>query len=152
MVEKYLYSLLQGHDCVIVPGFGGFLAREQAAFIHPITNRILPPSRKAAFNEQLQLNDGLLVMSIAAGEEISQDEAMNLIKQFVQNLQNVLAEQGKIEIEKLGTFVLNRDKKLDFTPVPTQNLSANSFGLPELFFKPLDSTSDSMTQLPNKTT
>ncbi|MEC8853074.1 MAG: SPOR domain-containing protein, partial [Bacteroidota bacterium] len=36
-IEHYISDLLYLHDCVIIPGFGGFVGNKKSAFIHPVS-------------------------------------------------------------------------------------------------------------------
>ena len=63
MIElaQHIETLLLENDCVIVPGFGGFVAHYSPATRVKEENIFLPPTRTIGFNPQLKLNDGVLV-------------------------------------------------------------------------------------------
>ena len=65
MIElaQHIEVLLLENDCVIVPGFGGFVAHYAPATHVKEENLFLPPTRTIGFNPQLKLNDGVLVQS-----------------------------------------------------------------------------------------
>ena len=83
-IEFYLSELLYLHDCVIIPGFGGFVGNKKSAYIHPVSGIIYPPSKTLLFNKNLTQNDGLLATHIAKEEELDLLEMTNLIEGFVQ--------------------------------------------------------------------
>ena len=58
--DTYIAELLEEHDCVIVPDFGGFVANYAPANVNSINHRFDPPYRKISFNKLLVHNDGLL--------------------------------------------------------------------------------------------
>ena len=62
MIElaQHIETLLLENDCVIVPGFGGFVAHYSPATRVKEENIFLPPTRIIGFNPQLKLNDGVL--------------------------------------------------------------------------------------------
>ena len=64
MIElaQHIEVLLLENDCVIVPGFGGFVAYYTPA-MRVEGNTFLPPTRTPSLRPQLKLNDGLLVQS-----------------------------------------------------------------------------------------
>ena len=68
MIElaQHIEVLLLENDCVIVPGFGGFVAHYAPATHVKEENLFLPPTRTIGFNPQLKLNDGVLVQSYMA--------------------------------------------------------------------------------------
>lgn len=137
MLDKYLKTLLFEHDCVVIPGFGGFVTNYISAEIHPITNKFLPPRKNVAFNEQLRLNDGLLVSYIARNENISADKAAYTIKDFVDSILEGLKRSNQYIIKDIGKFFYNPEHKLEFEPENKINYAEGSFGLTEFFFKPL---------------
>ena len=66
-LSRHIELLLLEHDCVIVPGLGGFIANHMEAHYDQEGDRtFLPPYRTVVYNQQLQINDGLLVQSYMA--------------------------------------------------------------------------------------
>ncbi|MBK7666303.1 MAG: hypothetical protein IPJ32_02560 [Sphingobacteriaceae bacterium] len=53
-------ELLYNHDYVVVPGFGGFVSRNQLSHYSVNKEVLNPPSKKILFNVQLKQNDGIL--------------------------------------------------------------------------------------------
>ena len=74
-VSKYIKDLLFIHDCVILPGFGGFVANYKPANIDDNLNIVSPPSKAVGFNRNLSKNDGLLINRLAESENLSYLEA-----------------------------------------------------------------------------
>ena len=59
-LARHIELLLLEHDCVIVPGLGGFIANHtEARYTGDEEHLFLPPYRTIGFNQQLQVNDGL---------------------------------------------------------------------------------------------
>ena len=56
MIElaQHIEALLLENDCVIVPGFGGFVAHYAPATHVKEENLFLPPTRTIGFNPQLK--------------------------------------------------------------------------------------------------
>jgi cell division protein FtsN len=137
-MEKYIKELLFENDCVVVPGFGGFLTQYVSADIHPITHKFIPPFKKVAFNEQLQTNDGVLINAICQCELISKDEAIHKIKEFTDNAKDILSKRNLFELKDIGRFFYNTENKLEFEPETKTNYLEESYGLSEIFFKPIE--------------
>ena len=76
VLEHYIADLLYRYNCVVVPGFGAFLAERTSARINDTTNTFFAPSKFIAFNEQLSTNDGLLVSYIAETEKDSYENTL----------------------------------------------------------------------------
>ena len=145
-MEKYIRDLLFDHECVIVPGFGGFLTHYVSADIHPITHKFQPPSRRIAFNENLKNNDGLLVEAVSSNEKISREEATSLLENFIKNINDSLSKKKFAELKDIGRFFYNTENHLEFEPDLSINYLEDSFGLPELIFKPVERKSITMNK------
>lgn len=137
MVAKHIKSLLYNHDCVIIPEFGGLITRYVSASIHPVKHTIVPPSKMIAFNEKLILNDGLLISTIAYHNNVSAAEAQHMVAAFVRNAKNTLNAEQKFELNEIGVFRYNAERKLVFESVAQENLLEDSFGLPDLIVRPV---------------
>lgn len=151
MIERYIKELLFEHDCVVLPGFGGFLTQYISADIHPITHKFLPPSKRVAFNGLLKNNDGLVAGAIAKGEKMDQGEALSLVEKFVLELREQLQVKRIYELKDIGRFFVNRSEQVEFEPDPGANFLADSFGLPELIFKPIERNNSQILQKTIKT-
>ena len=79
---EHIEELLYLHDCVIVPGFGGFICDYTSASINEKTGTIVPPSKKVMFNKHLKQNDGLLIDWIARKEQIDYEKAQDSIREI----------------------------------------------------------------------
>ena len=78
-LANHINDLLYRYECVIVPGFGGFITNEISASVNHYTHTFHPPMKQISFNSNLQNNDGLLANYISSIENISFNEALNLI-------------------------------------------------------------------------
>ncbi|MDO1444829.1 SPOR domain-containing protein [Rhodocytophaga aerolata] len=138
MVEKHIKNLLFEYDCVVIPEFGGFIANYVSAEIHPVTHTFLPPSKHIAFNEMLKLNDGLLTSQIASSENMSREDALQVIRDFINQVKTEIGQKDKYVFNEIGTLYLNHEQKLQFEPDTTINYLSGSFGLPKLEYKPIE--------------
>jgi len=127
-VENYLKELLYRYECVVMPGFGAFLAQRKPAEIHETTHAFYPPKKVISFNKQLSENDGVLTNYIAQAERISYSEASEKVNLFVQELQATLQTYQEVVLNEIGTFNLVEEKVV-FQPFYHNNYLADSFGL-----------------------
>jgi nucleoid DNA-binding protein len=127
-IAIYISELLYRYDCVIVPGFGGFITNEISAQVNGTTNTFYPPSKKMTFNRLLKNNDGLLANYIASAEKIAFSDAVNTIEKEV-TLLNESLQSETVEIPKIGSFSLNTEGNILFEPSTTENYLTSSFGL-----------------------
>jgi len=127
-LSKYIRDLLFRYECVIIPDFGGFLTKTISARIDKRTHTLYPPSKRLGFNSQLTENDGLLANYIASVDKVPYENAIRFIALEVENWRKELVIHD-ITLEEVGTFSLNKEKKLIFEPDPNANFLTDSFGL-----------------------
>jgi len=130
-LSKYIRDLLYRYECVIIPGFGGFLTKTISAKIDERSHTLHPPSKRLGFNSQLTENDGLLANYIASVDKVPYKTAINFIKLEVEKWQTQLINQDVV-LEEVGTFSLNNENKVLFEPDPNANFLTDSFGLTSL--------------------
>lgn len=135
-ITLHIKALLYRHDCVVVPGFGAFLVKFQSAKIDTEQNILIPPSRSIHFNAQLQNNDGLLLKFIETEEGLNYVEAQNAIKDYVNDIESTLTQQGKVVLKDLGSFTFQDENQLVFEPFTT-NFLMGAFGLERLNNSPI---------------
>jgi hypothetical protein len=127
---NYIGELLYGHDCVVVPGLGGFVTNYDPAKIHPVLHTFSPPSKSVLFNVRLQSNDGVLASYVTEREKISYDEAMDRIREFADNILGAIESARTVEIVKVGVLYRDNEANLQFEPSKEVNYLLSSFGLP----------------------
>ena len=132
-ISKHIIELLYNHDCVIVPGFGAFLTKSISASHN--NDIFSPPKKTLGFNGMLKENDGLLANEISSKEKISYNDAVKKIKKEVKVLLSSL-DNGEVDIDSIGVFKLNAEKKIQFQPNQDANFDSTSFGLESFMRKP----------------
>ncbi|MCW3105483.1 MAG: hypothetical protein JWO09_3923 [Bacteroidetes bacterium] len=128
-VDKHISELLNGHDCVIVPELGGFVANYAPAKIHPVQHTFTPPSKNIVFNKNLKNNDGLLANHIVMAEQSTYPEALKYIQHFVRTTTEQLKKGAKVKIDEVGTLFLDVERNIQFEPDTTTNHLLDAFGL-----------------------
>lgn len=130
-------DLLHKHNCVILPGFGGFIANFKASE-HQEERFLVSPARKIiAFNQSLTENDGLLISALAKSKKIGYSEAEKELANYISFIESRLEKYKNFEFKNVGTFYLNAEKNLLFVPYQGLNFLQKSFGLPDVKVKPL---------------
>lgn len=139
MVElaKHIEILLLNNDCVIVPGFGGFMAHHVDAVYDEEENLFLPPSRTLGFNPQLHINDSLLAQSYVEAYDISYPDAVKRIDAEVQEMRQTINNQGFFELPDIGVIQNNDDGNLEFEPCSAGILTPELYALTSFEFKEL---------------
>jgi CCDC81-like prokaryotic HU domain 2/CCDC81-like prokaryotic HU domain 1 len=128
-IDLYISELLYTNDCVILPGFGGFVANVKSAFLNPAHSTFSPPTKRIAFNAGLKTNDGLLAHYICQREGISFTEAVQKIQRYVDYCFEHLNNNKKLVFEKIGELHFDKEKNIQFEPDQSVNYLISSFGL-----------------------
>ncbi len=136
-LQRHIEILLLSHDCVIVPGFGGFIAHHVDARYDDDDRLWLPPYRTLGFNAQLTLNDSLLVQSYVEAYDMSYPDALRQIEAEVEELKGILNSEGEYSMEALGTIRVNVEGSYEFEPCEAGILSPEEYGLSDFSFKRL---------------
>lgn len=131
---SHIEFLLHEHNCVIIPGFGGFVVnaipsrRDGIATFHA-------PACELVFNRDLTHNDGLLAESYMKSEQLMFEAAMIRIEKGVEELKQQLQEMHHVDIGKLGSFTMSGEKR--FTYTPADFVRPALFGLTAASLRPL---------------
>lgn len=128
-LERHIEILLLDCDCVIVPGFGGFVAHHRDARFDDADNMFLPPLRTLGFNPKLNMNDSLLVQSYVEAYDISYPEALARVETEVDELKHNIEKDGYYEFENLGHISLNSQGGYVFEPCESGILAPELYGL-----------------------
>jgi cell division septation protein DedD len=131
-IEKYIQELLYEHDCVIIPGFGGFIGNYSPAKINPVYNTFYPPCKSLLFNIHLKQNDGLLASRISQAEHIPYEHAMDLIRVMLADWNRELENEKELVIEKVGRIVRESNGLLQFEQDNSVNYLSEAYGLTSL--------------------
>ena len=115
-LSRHIEILLLSNDCVIVPGFGGFMAHYVDARKDERDGSFLPPMRSIGFNAKLTLNDSLLAQSYVEAYDISYPEATKRLEQEV----------------------INEDGNYEFKPCEAGLLTPSLYGLDSFRLKKLE--------------
>jgi len=128
-IDSYIEKLLFDYNCVVVPGFGAFLAHGKSAEIDVTTNTLVPPSKTISFNAQLSKNDGLLVSHIAKEKKLGYEELLQEVEEVSRSWKNKLEQGESIELFGVGKLWHNREQRIQFQPENKTNFLTSSFGL-----------------------
>jgi cell division septation protein DedD len=136
-IDKHISTLLYGHDCVILPEFGGFVSGYAPARIEPSKHLLFPPHKNLTFNKHLRSNDGLLANEIAVAEKKTFSEATGIIRSFVAEINATLQRGEKAVIEQIGTLRLDTEKNIQFEPDHSVNYLTEAYGMGTIRFLPI---------------
>lgn len=137
LIWDYVKDLLHVHDCVIVPGFGGFVCNREPAKIDQVSHVIMPPARKVVFNQNLKTNDGLLAEFWSQKQRVTYSQALSVIEDCIESIQQTLQEKKQLSIDLFGSFRLNAEANYVFLPDKRNNYLTSSFGLTSVQAQPV---------------
>lgn len=137
-LARHIELLLLEHDCVIVPGLGGFIANyADATYSGNGENLFLPPYRTIGFNQQLQVNDGLLVQSYMSTYDTSYPFANLQMEQDLEKILHELDIKGVYELQNLGVLKKGINNNISFTAQDASALTPSLYGLYSYEIMPL---------------
>lgn len=147
-LNRHITHLLYSHDCVVVPGFGAFVAKSFSAELNTATQMFMPPGRRLSFQPGLRADDGLLLKHIARVENRSVDVVRLQVSDAVSHWHAQLHRGERVRIEDLGLFYIDRQGELQFKPQIDFNYDANFFGLGVFRATPVVSIADDKRVVP----
>jgi nucleoid DNA-binding protein len=137
-ITAFIRELLFNHDCVILPGFGGFIGNYTPARIDKTTSTFYPPVKQISFNRNLNHNDGLLVGRLSEHSKVNYGDARNIVEEFVAGLRKKLERGEKVVFDNIGSFINNQEGNVQFEPDRNVNYHLDSYGLESFQFQPLE--------------
>lgn len=137
-ITAFVRELLFNHDCVIIPGFGGFIGNYIPARTDKNSSTFYPPVKQISFNRNLNHNDGLLVGRIYDSAKINYGDARNIVEEFVVSLCKKLERGEKVTFDNIGSFSNNQEGNVQFEPDRTVNYHLDSYGLESFQFLPIE--------------
>ena len=115
-IITHIERLLLVHDCVIVPGFGGFVLQAVSAVYDEKEHLFNPQRKEIVFNVTLQHNDGLLSESYMQMYDVNYRKAQLMLEEDVADMKVVLQEDKKLSLGVLGSFSLGMEGQVIFHP------------------------------------
>lgn len=137
ILDQFLHPLFLDHDCVVVPGLGGFVCNRQDARYDEARQELIPPYRSVLFNERLVHHDGVLAQAVARAEGITLDAAVALIESEVAALKADVLEGKTVSIARVGRLYKGNNDRVQFMADEEMERMLRSFGLRKIPLRPL---------------
>lgn len=137
-LEEHIQQLLYKHSCIVVPGFGAFMAHTAPAAHDTGAQQLHPPKKSLSFHPRLNHDDGLLLQHLLKSwsGEISQAKAH--IQATAEEWKTALESGSSLHLEGLGNLKKSSAERVDFEAEPGPNYLPSSFGLPVISALPKD--------------
>ena len=127
-VLAVLPGMFWDHDCVMLPGLGGFVCNPRSAWYDEAKRQIVPPSRDVLFNARLTTNDGLVANELMAKRGVMYPEALKAVEALVEHLQQQLEAGTTVELPGLGKLYREEDQQVRFMADAEFERMLQSFG------------------------
>lgn len=114
-ISTHIAYLLQFHECVIIPEFGGFISNYKPAQFDTVKQVFNPPSKELVFNTKINRNDGLLINYIVEVEKLGYHQAQSALISFVDQMFLTLEKGEKVYLSDVGSFEYDRSGNVIFT-------------------------------------
>lgn len=136
MIEHIEYLMLS-NDCVVVPGFGAFIAQYTSSNNCAQNSTFTSPKRSISFNASINHNDGLLANSIDKKASIPYAEALKQIEKSTTICRQALSDGSEVPFGRLGFFISNAEGHIEFIPFHHELANDDFFGLQSFSFPTL---------------
>ncbi len=127
-ITYLIAELLFKHDCVIVPDFGGFVARSYSSNFSKGSNVLYPQSKHILFNKNLIHNDGLLISALMQKIDMPIVDATKQIENYKDYVQSLLSAKKRFELDNIGLLYIDSENSLRFEAKTDVNFLLESFG------------------------
>lgn len=127
-ITELIAELLFRHDCVTVPNFGGFVARNYNSSFSKGSNLLYPQSKHILFNKNLIHNDGLLITALSQNRDLSISDATKQIENYKEYIESLLSAKKRFELTNIGLLYMDAENTLRFEAKADVNFLLESFG------------------------
>ena len=134
-IIEHIEYLITCHDCVVVPGWGAFIANYDASNYDAQASVMSRPRRAIGFNANVSHNDGLLAQSLMRREGMAYNAALRFIADSVTTFRQQLSMDSEVSMGRLGYFRRNDGRFIEFVPFYHANGSDQFYGLGDLDIK-----------------
>lgn len=136
IINDTIRHLLMEEEQVCLPGLGTLRLLPQLALISPLEGKAAPPSEQVTFNANLVLDDGRILHALEEREDLSHEDALHQLGEFLRNMQENLDAGRSFTVDGLGRFFKHFDGQISFTS-SGDNYRKDSFGLPTIELRPI---------------
>lgn len=120
-----------------MPGIGAFLAHRVPAYYNAAEKVFMPPHRELGFNPQVTMDDALLLSEYMNDGLLSFEEAERCLRNDIDSLRSRLSDNGVVCFGELGTFEMDIEGKISFTPNENSIDDPQNYGFEPLLIAPL---------------
>ena len=135
-IALQLRRLFLDHDCVVVPGLGGFVLHAVPARYERDAHVLHPPSREVVFNPRLIHNDGVLAHALVVHAGMSYASALAAVEEEAAAMRRELTAGGTVVLDGVGRLY-REEGVVRFVADAELEWILRSYGLQRLPLAPL---------------
>lgn len=127
-LNQILKDILLSEDVVVIPGLGAFETTYQPAQLNEKTGIIYPPTKKVSFNPDKKTDNKEIIKNFLVNDlKISEQEAIESINNFVNSINEKMAQKANVVIDEVG-ILFSEDGKIGLKSIPS-NLLIDNYGM-----------------------
>lgn len=141
-LDQHIEQLLLTHECVVVPGFGGFITHYVQADADNLADDesvLYPPFRTVRFNQDLTDDDGLLIHAYMTADDTTYIAATQQMQIDLARLLAQLATQGSYTLDNIGTLRQDLAGHITLDADEAGIATPKLYGMGSLTLQPVDS-------------
>ncbi|GIV41852.1 MAG: hypothetical protein KatS3mg034_1162 [Vicingaceae bacterium] len=136
-ILQIIKELLFEKECLIIPGWGGFIKNSASAHYDKFSSLLFPPSENIIFNPELKHQDGFLVLQIAQKLNLTYEQAGRLLKDQIEEWNKIINTYHRLSFDGIGTFFKTINGTVIFEQDKHFNYSKRYFGLTPVQMTPV---------------
>lgn len=134
-LSTHIEYMLLSHDEVKVPQLGTFIVRDMSSRRVDEEGIFLPPYRTVSFQWDEQEAGEEFIRSLSKVHNLSRNEARIMCAEYVDELQQALAEDGTVSVGSMGYMLRNAESgQMSFIPLQSGIASPAYYGLDAIHF------------------
>jgi nucleoid DNA-binding protein len=131
-IQKVIKELLTSNNFISLPNFGSFVQSYESAKLSPDGNSFLPPRQVLSFDPTRTFNDEVIELYIQDKFDITRDEAVEKVNDFVETVKKSIESGGAFEFESVGSLKRNEVGQVVLLQIDDLKRVSSAFGLQEV--------------------
>lgn len=135
LLAKMIRDVVLEKDEVALPGLGVFVAEFVPASFSDKGFTINPPYKRLSFRQEDEAGDDTLVRMYAEANNIGEDAAARIVKDFLSGLKDILMVRKAVVFPELGKLRATRENNFFFIADENLDIYPDGFGLEPVSLK-----------------
>lgn len=145
LLSKIIKELIHDCDKITLPGLGAFIAEVVPATFSDRGYTINPPYKRLIFRQGLE-EDSLIVDLYAESNNVSQNDAERILREFLMELKNILFQKKTIIFPGLGRLRATKENNIFFIADEDLDIYPLGFAMEPISLKTNKATSEDVKE------